>query len=164
MGPREGATRTVGEVKFRAQEPPMSAFDTVYRLVPRRASSAIDVVRADDGSSRVNVKAELDLALAPVLQQRLAEAAAAGELVIVDLSRCLYIDSTGVATLLNASRRLTRSRAALAVVCPNPTPLRVFEITKTVETLNVAATEQEALTLAHNWRGQLQKHAAGSPG
>jgi hypothetical protein len=45
---------------------------------------------------------------------------------------------------LNASRRQTRAREGMAVVCPNPTPHRVFEITGTVGTLNVVGDYTEA--------------------
>ena len=45
------------------------------------------------------------------------------------------MDSTGLALLINAHRRLTRRRKGFAVVCP-PGPLRrVFEITDMVDTL-----------------------------
>ena len=45
------------------------------------------------------------------------------------------MDSTGLALLINANRRLTLRRKGFAVVCP-PGPLRrVFEITDMVETL-----------------------------
>src|SRR5215208_6487947 len=91
---------------------------------------------------RVVVQGEIDIALADELQARLAQASDGnGSIVIVDMAECLFIDSRGLSTLLNAARRLTRSGGALAVVCPNPTPLRVFEITHTDDTLNVAATE-----------------------
>ena len=45
------------------------------------------------------------------------------------------MDSTGLALLINANRRLTLRRKGFAVVCP-PGPLRrVFEITDMVDTL-----------------------------
>jgi anti-sigma B factor antagonist len=111
----------------------------------------------DPSIRRVVVQGEIDLALAAELQQRLADASdGAGSIVMVDLSECLFIDSRGLSTLLNAARRLTRSGGALAVVCPNPTPLRVFEITHTDDTLNVAPTEAEAQSLASSWRARLR--------
>src|SRR5215218_5058893 len=98
-------------------------------------------VLAKDGDGtvrRVVVDGEIDLAAADELQRRLVEASEGnGTVVIVDLADCLFIDSRGLSTLLNSARRLTRSRGALAVVCPNATPRRVFEITGTADTLNV---------------------------
>jgi anti-sigma B factor antagonist len=107
---------------------------------------------------RVIVDGEIDLAASAELQTRLAEASrGAAAVVLVDLSECLFIDSRGLSTLLNAARRLTRSRGALAVVCPNATPRRVFEITGTSDTLNVAATDEEARLLALAWRERLSR-------
>lgn len=81
---------------------------------------------------------ELDLSAASVFSEMLRRAAEEhpGGL-LIDLSNCGFIDSTGISLLLNASRRQTRAREGMAVLCPNPTPHRVFEITGTLDTLNV---------------------------
>ena len=114
---------------------------------------------------RVLIQGEIDLNLAEELQQRLSEASeGAGSIVLVDLKECLFIDSRGLSALLNAARRLTRGGGALAVVCPNPTPWRVFEITHTDDTLNVARTEEEAKEMARRWRGRLQRAQDGVSG
>jgi anti-sigma B factor antagonist len=116
---------------------------------------------ADEGAPvirRVTVEGEIDLAASDELQTRLAkEGNDRGAVVIVDLSECLFIDSRGLSALLNAARRLTRSRGALAVVCPNATPRRVFEITGTTDTLNVATTDAEARARALAWRDRLER-------
>ena len=121
----------------------------------------VGVDEADPTIRRVAVQGEIDIALAGGLQSGLAEASdGSGTVVIVDLSECLFIDSRGLSTLLNAARGLTRSGGALAVVCPNPTPLRVFKITSTDDTLNVAPTEEEARALALEWRARLAASAS----
>jgi anti-sigma B factor antagonist len=114
---------------------------------------------------RVVVQGEIDLTVADELQRRLAEASQGpGSIVLVDLSECLFIDSRGLSALLNAARRLTRTGGALAVACPNPTPHRVFQITQTDDTLNVAPTEEDARELALRWRERLQRSQdGGSP-
>lgn len=125
-------------------------------------------VRADHQDAsirRVLVEGEIDVSLTAELQQRLAQVSnGSRSVVIVDLSECLFIDSRGLSTLLNAQRRLTRSGGSLAVVCPNPTPLRVFQITHTDDTLNVAVTEAEARKLALGWRERLSVGEDGSSG
>jgi hypothetical protein len=60
-----------------------------------------------------------------------------------------------VSLLLNAYRRQTRAREGLAVVCPNPTPLRVFEITGTLNTLNVVADRAAAQAAIERSRDRL---------
>src|SRR4051812_50225763 len=83
----------------------------------------------------VLVEGEVDIATAArlisVLNSSVAEAIKA---VVVDLSRVGFMDSTGLALLINANRRLSVRRKGFAVVCP-PGPLwRGFWITRTGDT------------------------------
>jgi anti-sigma B factor antagonist len=100
---------------------------------------------SQDGVELVLVEGEVDIATASrlisVLNSSVAEAIKA---VVVDLTRVGFMDSTGLALLINANRRLTLRRKGFAVVCP-PGPLRrVFEITDMVETLHVCADHESA--------------------
>ncbi len=93
----------------------------------------------------VLVEGELDIATASrlisVLNSSVAEAIKA---VVVDLTAVGFMDSTGLALLINANRRLMLRRKGFAVVCP-PGPLRrVFEITDMVETLRVCPDRESA--------------------
>jgi anti-sigma B factor antagonist len=104
---------------------------------------------SDEGMELVSVEGELDIATAPRLISVLNRAVqeALGSL-IVDLSHVDFMDSTGLALLINAHRRLTRRRKGFAVVCP-PGPLwRVFEITDMVETLHVCPDRASAWAAA----------------
>jgi anti-sigma B factor antagonist len=98
-----------------------------------------------DGVELVLVEGEVDIAsasrLITVLNSSVAEAIKS---VIVDLSHVGFMDSTGLALLINAHRRLTLRRKGFAVVCP-PGPLRrVFEITDMIETLHVCPDRESA--------------------
>jgi anti-sigma B factor antagonist len=98
-----------------------------------------------DGVELLLVEGEVDIAsasrLLTVLNSSVAEAIKS---VIVDLSQVGFMDSTGLALLINAHRRLTLRRKGFAVVCP-PGPLRrVFEITDMVETLHVCPDRESA--------------------
>ena len=93
----------------------------------------------------VLVEGEVDIAsasrLITVLNSSVADAIKS---VIVDLSHVGFMDSTGLALLINANRRLTLRRKGFAVVCP-PGPLRrVFEITDMIETLHVCPDQESA--------------------
>jgi anti-sigma B factor antagonist len=100
----------------------------------------LDLGDPGDTYSVIAASGELDLSTASLFADSLRRAydGPAGG-VLVDLTDCGFIDSTGVSLLLNACRRQTRAREGIAVVCPNPTPRRVFEITGTLDTLNVVA-------------------------
>ena len=104
---------------------------------------------SQDGVELVLVEGELDIATASrlisVLNSSVADAIKS---VVVDLSRVGFMDSTGLALLINANRRLTLRRKGFAVVCP-PGPLRrVFEITDMVDTLHVCPDQESAAIAA----------------
>ena len=97
----------------------------------------------------LSVEGEVDIATAPrllaVLNRVVPEAPRS---LVIDLSRVGFMDSTGLALLINAHRRLTRRRKGFAVVCP-PGPLRrVFEITDMLETLQVCPDRETATAAA----------------
>lgn len=98
-----------------------------------------------DGIEHVFVEGEVDIATASrlisVLNSSVAEAIKA---VVVDLTAVGFMDSTGLALLINANRRLTLRRKGFAVVCPPGSLRRVFEITDMVETLHVCPDQESA--------------------
>lgn len=104
-------------------------------------------VRTDNlGPHRVVVSPSgpLDLATAPALAEVL-RAEAPGRDVIVDLGDATFIDSTGLAVLLNASRRSVARGNHLLVVCPFGDVYRMLELAALLDTLRVVDTVAEAL-------------------
>ena len=98
-----------------------------------------------DGVDVLSVEGELDIATAPRLIAALNDTIAdAVRSVVVDLTSVGFMDSTGLALLINAHRRLTRRSKGFAVVCPAGPLRRVFEITDMVETLHVCADRESA--------------------
>jgi anti-sigma B factor antagonist len=97
------------------------------------------------GVELVLVEGELDIASAPrlisVLNGAVQEALRS---LVVDLSDVDFMDSTGLALLINAHRRLTRRSKGFAVVCPPGPLLRVFEVTDMVDTLHVCPDRDSA--------------------
>jgi anti-sigma B factor antagonist len=102
-----------------------------------------------DGVDLLLVEGEIDIATAPRLIAALNDAVAgAVRSVIVDLSSVGFMDSTGLALLINAHRRLTRARKGFAVVCPSGPLLRVFEIMAMVDVLRVCPDRESATRAA----------------
>jgi anti-sigma B factor antagonist len=104
---------------------------------------------SQDGVELLMVEGELDIATAPrlisVMNGAVQEALRS---LVIDLSRVDFMDSTGLALLINAHRRLTRRSKGFAVVCP-PGPLRrVFEVTDMVDTLRVCPDRESARAAA----------------
>ncbi len=102
-----------------------------------------------DGSELLVVAGEIDITTYARLIAALNEAVTeAVRPLVVDLSAVEFMDSTGLALLINAHRRLTRRRKGFAVVCP-PGPLRrVFEVTDMVDTLHVCPDRDTARAVA----------------
>jgi anti-sigma B factor antagonist len=102
-----------------------------------------------EGVELLLVEGELDIATAPRLISALNGAVLeALRSLVVDLSDVDFMDSTGLALLINAHRRMSRRRKGFAVVCP-PGPLwRVFEVTDMVETLHVRPDRASARAAA----------------
>ena len=74
-------------------------------------------VRREGDTAVITLSGEADMAGAPVLREALAEAVGAGGgAVVVDMGGVGFLDSTGLAALLNASRRLRRSGRELSLV------------------------------------------------
>jgi anti-anti-sigma factor len=89
----------------------------------------------DDGVRVIAVRGELDLSTAPDLEGPLDEAVATGDAaVLVDLSECEFIDSTGIALIVRAWQRLDRTAdgdgtGRLLICSGNEQVRRVLEIT-----------------------------------
>ena len=98
-----------------------------------------------DGCDVLTVEGELDIATAPrmlsALNEALAEMACP---VIVDLTDVVFMDSTGLALLMNARRRVRRRGQGFAIVCPGGPIARVFEIADMVESLQVCPDRESA--------------------
>jgi anti-sigma B factor antagonist len=97
----------------------------------------------------LEVTGEIDIASASRLISGLNEAV--GECdhpVVVDLTAVEFMDSTGLALLLNAHRRLARRDQGFAVACSGGPVRRVFEITDMLDTLKVRADRESAVNAA----------------
>jgi anti-sigma B factor antagonist len=102
-----------------------------------------------DGVDVLFVEGEIDVASAPRLIAALnAAVAEAARSVIIDLTSVGFMDSTGLALLINAHRRLAVRRKGFAVVCPAGPLRRVFEITDMIETLRVCPDRETAAAVA----------------
>jgi anti-sigma B factor antagonist len=100
----------------------------------------------DDETSVVTVSGEIHVSTAPEFSRLLTEAVSAGRTrIVLDLTDVGFIDSTGLSVLLNALRRVTRAGGRMALVCTNPTVLRLFEITRLDTTFDIHAELPTAL-------------------
>ena len=111
---------------------------------------SLSVERNSNGEVEVvAVSGEIDIASAPRLITGLNDAVGNCELpVVVDLMDVGFMDSTGLALLLNAHRRLSRRGKGFAVACADGPVRRVFTITDMVDVLQVRPDLAEARAAA----------------
>jgi anti-sigma B factor antagonist len=102
-----------------------------------------------DGCQLLAVEGELDIATAPRLLTALNEAVAQLKLpLVVDLSKVDFMDSTGLALLINLHRRVRRLGQGFAIVCPTARIAQVFEVTDMTRTLRVCVDRASAFRAA----------------
>jgi anti-sigma B factor antagonist len=99
-----------------------------------------------DDVAIVTVSGELDFALCVKLAPELnAAVRSTARAVIIDLEAVSLVDSSGIALLLNAFRRLDHAGRQLAIACPMGSPRRAFELTALDRQLPMHETRQDAL-------------------
>ena len=102
--------------------------------------------RDHQAATVLTIGGELDVAASPSFSERLNEIIRqkSGD-VVIDLRRVSFVDSTGLAVLLNALRRLTRARRRMAVVIGEGAVRRAFDVTRLHWTFEVFPDVDSAL-------------------
>jgi anti-sigma B factor antagonist len=100
----------------------------------------------DGGVHVVSVTGEIDLATGPELERALHGLPEEGVAsLIVDLTDCSFMDSTGLHLLVRTQRRFDRSSGRVAVVSANRSILKVLEITRLDQLFAIYPTRAAAL-------------------
>lgn len=103
----------------------------------------------EHGVRTISVRGELDLSTAPDLEAPLEQALESGEgSVLIDLSQCEFIDSTGIALIVRAWQRLDSGENGrnLVLCSQNDQVRRVLEITGLELSIPVHQTRDEAIS------------------
>ena len=82
----------------------------------------------ESGWRQIDVEGELDLAVADQLQEALDQPPE-NQQVLINLERCDFIDSTGIAVIVQVHRRMGEAGRTLAVCGANDQVLRVLTLT-----------------------------------
>jgi anti-anti-sigma factor len=109
----------------------------------------VNVGDLERGVRTISVRGELDLSTAPELEGPLEQALASGEgSVLIDLSECEFIDSTGIALIVRGWQRLDSgdNGRALVICSQNDQVRRVLEITGLEISIPVHMTRDEAIS------------------
>ena len=101
-----------------------------------------------EGAHIICVRGEIHVTTAPRFAEALNAAIESGKTaVVLDMTGVEFIDSTGLSVLLNGLRLVGQRRGKMALVCTNPTVLRLFQITNLDSTFDIF--EDRATAVAH---------------
>ncbi len=89
-----------------------------------------DTVREVNGNLVVRLAGEIDLDRAPEVRRLLLDSVKRSLDVLVDLSAVTYIDSSGIASLVEALQWAKRRGTDLCLIAVSPEALRVFELAR----------------------------------
>ncbi len=120
---------------------------------PNVSPTPFEVANEQIGEVRVlSVSGELDLGTAPQLEGPLEEALATGSGLLIDLSACEFIDSTGIALLVRAWQRLdgepgdgVGENGGFALCGLNDQVRRLLELSGLSNSLSIHPSREEAL-------------------
>jgi len=95
-------------------------------------------VSSHDGSTRVALKGELDLAGVDRADEALREAESLGmRLVVLDMAELTFVDSTGLEVILRAARRAQGNGSRLVLARPAPHVRKLLQLTAIDQSLDV---------------------------
>jgi anti-anti-sigma factor len=98
------------------------------------------------GRNVIVVEGELDMNTAPLLERELEAAIAApGTAVLLDLSACEFIDSTGIALIVRSWQQL-EDKGGFAICGLSNQVKRVIDITGLASAIPTHASREEALS------------------
>ena len=101
--------------------------------------------RIDGGVRIVGIRGEFDLANSAKVEEILAGAAHDPQHpMVIDLSECPFIDSTGLATLLHGAKPAQNGESNVAMVSPGGEVRRLLALTAIDRTIPVFDTLDEA--------------------
>ncbi|MGH2955625.1 MAG: STAS domain-containing protein [Solirubrobacterales bacterium] len=117
---------------------------------PKPALLAVRVVEGPDDVAVLEAEGELDLSSAPELRGPLFERVEGGVRIVLDLSKVSFIDSSGIAVLVQAHRASNGDRsnggpALHTVIAPGSQVARVFELATLDRALPVFENRDHAI-------------------
>jgi anti-sigma B factor antagonist len=107
----------------------------------------LDITTEEAGAGVVVALAgEIDLYTCPEFKQELLRVIADGAtLVVVDLTKTTFIDSTALGVIIRGVERLKQRDGRLVVVCADPNIVKIFEVTGLNRVFSIYGSRDEAL-------------------
>src|SRR5204863_1579212 len=98
------------------------------------------------GAWVITITGELDIATSPKVRELLSDAARDRDRpLVIDLTRCDFVDSTGLATLLHGAKPAQNGESNVALVSAGGEVRRLLELTAIDRTIPVFDTVEKAV-------------------
>jgi anti-sigma B factor antagonist len=98
------------------------------------------------GTRVITIVGELDIATSPKVRELLSEAAKDEDRpLVIDLTGCDFVDSTGLATLLHGAKPAQNGESNVALVCTGGEVRKLLELTAIDRTIPVYETLDSAI-------------------
>jgi len=102
-------------------------------------------IRHVGGTAVVSFRGDVDLEHSPTAREVLLSSVRSGRDLAVDLSAVEYIDSSGIASLVEAFQEARKRGARFSLVAVSPAALRVFELARLDHVFTLHDSLEEAL-------------------
>ena len=113
-------------------------------LSPVRDAELSLSTETSEGLAVVRVAGDFDLSTIDAFDEEL-EPSVSTDVVVIELSGCTVLDSSGLRTLVRAQRRVAEAGGRLVLVAPSQPARRVLDIATLDRVIPVAATLEEAV-------------------
>ena len=125
----------------------------------------INSATADGGPTVISVAGELDLSATDHLAEAARAAVSASRPLVLDLSRCTFIDSSGLRFVLRLHHALAEDGKAVAVAVADGHVRKLFSLTAIDQTVPVFAARGDAVaSLGANGAVGITESAVSLPG
>lgn len=102
-------------------------------------------IAVQDGTTVVRLQGEVDLECSPRVRRALLDALRDRRPVVVDLSQVAYIDSSGIASLVEAYQTARKQDTPLVLAAVSPAALRVMKLARLDRVFTIRDSLDDAL-------------------
>ena len=103
--------------------------------------------RIEKGTTIVDVVGQIDLGSSPALRKALLESLKVADRVAVNLIAVKYIDSSGIASLLEVLKEARQSKKRLVLFGLTAAVLQVLQLTRLTGIFEISETEEQAIAV-----------------
>ena len=101
--------------------------------------------RMEKGCTVVDVTGQIDMGSSPALRKTLLDALKGTECVAINLSAVTYIDSSGIASLLEVVKEARQSKKRIVLFGLTAAVLQVLQLTRLTGVFEICETEAQAI-------------------